>query len=188
MTLRKGVTLVVAFGALFAYGLVHSHTLSPSAPEAATNPASEPDDHYLITEPDQGIAPLLSMIAEASSSVDLVMYELEDTDVEHALADDEARGIKVRVLLNGGYYGKKESTDNDAAYQYLTANNVPARWTPAYFALTHQKTLVIDGGSAVIMTMNLTPQYYASSREFNIVDNDPNDVSAIEASLRRRLE
>jgi phosphatidylserine/phosphatidylglycerophosphate/cardiolipin synthase-like enzyme len=183
MTLRRGVPLVLAFAALLAYGFAHSHSFSALSPVVATSTASDANDHYIITEPDAGIAPLVAMIADATTSVDLVMYELEDTDVEHALAADETRGIKVRVLLNGGYYGKKESTDNDAAYQYFTANDVAVHWTPSYFALTHQKTLVIDGKSAVIMTMNMTPQYYASSREFNIVDNDQNDVSAIKAAF-----
>jgi cardiolipin synthase len=182
MTLRRGVTLVIALGALLTYGYAQAHTsISPVITSSVSS--GDPNDHYLITEPDAGITPVLSMIEGASSSVDLVMYELEDTDVEHALAADEKRGIKVQVLLNGGYYGKKESTDNDTAYQYFLQNNVSVKWTPSYFALTHQKTLIVDGTAAMIMTMNLTPQYYASSREFIVVDSDSADVSAIEAAF-----
>jgi cardiolipin synthase len=184
MTLRRGVTLLIALGALATYGHIHMHSTVLGPAIAVSNPSST-NDVSIITEPDEGIAPVISMIESASSSVDLVMYELEDTDVEHALAADEARGIKVRVLLNGGYYGKKESADNDAAYQYFSQNGVavPVKWTPAYFALTHQKSLVIDDKEALIMTMNLTPQYYASSREFNVVDSDQNDVAAIEQAF-----
>jgi cardiolipin synthase len=57
---------------------------------------------------------------------------------------------------------------------------VPVQWTPTYFALTHQKTLVVDGKTALVMTFNFTPQYYATSRDFGIVDTDAKDVSAIE--------
>ena len=183
MTLHRGVTLVLAIGALLAYGYAHAHSFALLSPSAATVAASDANDHSLITEPEAGIAPIISMIEHASSSVDLVMYELEDTSVQHALAADGARGVAVRVLLNGGYYGKKESTDNDAAYQYLSQNGVAVQWSPAYFALTHQKSLVVDGTEAAIMTMNLTPQYYASSREFNIIDDDQNDISAIESTF-----
>ena len=70
----------------------------------------------------------------------MVMYEDEDSRVNAALAADEHRGVKVRVLLNGGYYGEG-SAQNRAAYSYLRARSVPVRWTPSYFALTHQKTL-----------------------------------------------
>jgi hypothetical protein len=52
------------------------------------------------------------------------------------------------------------------------------RFTPSYFALTHQKTLVVDS-RAYILTFNLTPEYYRSSRDFGVVDSIPADVAAI---------
>jgi PLD-like domain len=105
---------------------------------------------------------VLDPIEHAKRSVELVMYEDEDPQVDAALAADERRGVRVRVLLNGGYYGQG-SSENRAAYTYLTAHRVPVRWTPSYFALTHQKTLVVDG-TAYILTLNFTPAYYALSR------------------------
>ena len=180
MTLRRGVTLSIALVALLVYGYAQSHSTSTITPAVSSG---DTNSHYLITEPEAGIAPVLSLIQQASSSIDLVMYQLKDTDIEQALAADQKRGVLVRVLLNGGYYGKKESTGNDAAYQYLSSNGVSVQWSPTYFALTHQKTLVVDGKTAMIMTMNLTPQYYASGREFIVVDSDSADVTAIEAAF-----
>jgi cardiolipin synthase len=177
MTLRRGVTLSIALVALLTYGYMQAHTMPALSP--STYPADS-SNHYLITEPETGIAPVISFIESASSSVDLVMYQLQDSEIEQALVADKTHGITVRVLLNGGYYGKKESGKNDAAYQYLSTNGVAVAWTPTYFALTHQKTVVVDGKTAMIMTMNLTPQYYASGREFIVVDSDSADVSAIE--------
>jgi phosphatidylserine/phosphatidylglycerophosphate/cardiolipin synthase-like enzyme len=135
----------------------------------------------LITEPQAGIAPLLAAIRGARRTVEMVMYEDEDGQVDAALAAARARGVSVRVLLNGGYYGAG-STDNQPAYRYLTARHVAVRFTPSYFALTHQKSLVVDG-HAYILTFNLTPQYYASSRDFGVVDRDPADVAAIERTF-----
>lgn len=140
----------------------------------------------LITEPDDGLTPLLTQIKNATSSVDLVMYELQDPAVEQALVDDATRGLTVRVLLDKGYYGS-DASKNQAAYAYLTAKGVDVHWTPTFFALTHQKTLVTDpstsSGRAVIMTFNLTPQYYETSRDFGLIDADQNDVAAIESTF-----
>lgn len=133
----------------------------------------------LITEPDDGMTPLISMIQEASTSVDLVMYELDDPNIENALYAAKKRGVAVRVLLNQGYYGQ-QSPANEPAYQYFHSNNIPVKWSPSYFALTHQKTLIVDDKMAVIMTFNLFPQFYSTSRDFGIIDKDQNDVSAIE--------
>ena len=151
------------------------------APSAApiTPSAAAPS---LIVEPAAGIGPILAMIQKATKSVDLVMYQLEDPQVEQALAADQARGVAVRVLLNQGYYGKPEAA-NAPAYQYLQNNKVPVRWALTYLALTHQKTLVVDGNTALIMTFNFTPQYYATGREFGVVDTDPADASAIESTF-----
>jgi phosphatidylserine/phosphatidylglycerophosphate/cardiolipin synthase-like enzyme len=97
----------------------------------------------LITEPPAGIGPVLAAIRRARRTVELVMYEDEDEQVDAALAAARARGVSVRVLLNGGYYGEG-SPDNRTAYAYLHAHRVDVRWTPSYFALTHQKSLVVD--------------------------------------------
>jgi phosphatidylserine/phosphatidylglycerophosphate/cardiolipin synthase-like enzyme len=135
----------------------------------------------LITEPQAEVAPVLSALHGARYQVDMVMYEDEDSQVNAALAADEHRGVKVRVLLNDGYYGEG-SKENQAAYGYLQARSVPVKWTPSYFALTHQKTLIVDG-RAYILTFNLTPQYYASSRDFGVVDTITADERAVQQTF-----
>lgn len=151
------------------------------------NPAAPPNNNLsLITEPADGMAPVLAMIKSASTSVDLVMYELEDTSIEAALITAAKRGVAVRVLLNEGYYGVPDNPDkiaNEPAYAVLRANGVAVRWTPAAFALTHQKTLVADGNVAAIMTFNFTTQYYSTSRDFGVIDRDATDVAAIETAF-----
>ncbi len=135
----------------------------------------------LITEPQAGIAPVLSALRGARHQVEMVMYEDEDSQVNAALAADHRRGVEVRVLLNGGYYGEG-STQNQAAYSYLRARSVPVKWTPSYFALTHQKTLLVDG-RAYILTFNLTSQYYASSRDFGVIDTIAADERAVQQTF-----
>jgi cardiolipin synthase len=96
------------------------------------------------------------------------------------------------VLLNEGLYGVSShgsgSSANSQAYTYLQLHNVPVEWAPPYFALTHQKTLVVDGKEALIMTFNLTPEYYASSRDFAVLDTDARDVNAIESAFSNDWE
>jgi cardiolipin synthase len=140
----------------------------------------------LITEPDNGIVPVLAMINGAAKSVDLVMYELDDAQVEAALAADERRGVTVRVILSGGYDGATTTTPatvNAAAYNFLLARGVAARWSPSYFSLTHEKSLVVDGDRGLIMTFNLVSKYYATGRDFGIVDGDARDVAAMERTF-----
>jgi len=132
----------------------------------------------LITEPDDGIAPVLTMIRGASASVDLVMYEFDDPQIESALVADERRGVAVRVILSAGYQGAM-STMNGAVYDYLTARGIPVRWSPSYFSLTHEKSLVVDSDRALVMTFNLVSNYYATGRDFGIVDDDTRDVEAM---------
>jgi cardiolipin synthase len=132
----------------------------------------------LITEPQDGMAPFYAAINRARSSVDLVMYELDDPTAERDLVAAQQRGVTVRVLLNRGYYGGG-SPENAAAYSYLHGHGVPVRWSPGYFALTHQKTMVIDARTAYIMTLNFVADDYATSRDFAVTDSDPADVRAI---------
>jgi cardiolipin synthase len=143
----------------------------------------------LITEPGPGDRPFVALIDGARHSVEVTMYELNDPQVERALAAAAARGVHVAVLLDHGLYSEGRAL-NDGAYLYLSAHGVSVSWAPAYFALTHQKTILIDGRVAAIMTLNLTPADYASSRDFAVLDHRPADVSQVaqtfDADMRHR--
>ncbi len=138
-----------------------------SAPTLVTEPAAHP------------IQPFLRLIAGARHRVDLTMYDLADAQIERALAAAARRGVAVRVLLNGGYYSGRTST-NSAAFGYLSAHGVPVHYSAPYFAYTHQKTLTVDGRRTAIMTLNFTSRYYANTRDFAVIDARAKDVQAIE--------
>ncbi len=138
----------------------------------------------LYTEPEAGTAPVVSLIQNAKKSVDLVIYTLNDKTVEAALAAARARGVKVRVILNGGYKGTEPpSKKSTTTFNRLKAAGVPVRWSRGYFDLTHQKTLIVDGTEALIMTGNLDKTYYKKDRDFWVGDADSKDVAAIEAAF-----
>ncbi len=186
MSQSKMFSLFAAILSIIVYAFFHTQTIPPlSSGQTATTvlPTSHNTSLTLFTEPEAGISPLLTLIQSASSSIDLVMYQLEDMNIETALVKKVNEGIPVRVLLNKGYYGRQENDRNNEAFTYLTDNGVAVHWTPSYFALTHQKTLIIDHSKAFIMTFNLTPRYYASGRDFAIIDSNTTDVDAIQSAF-----
>jgi phosphatidylserine/phosphatidylglycerophosphate/cardiolipin synthase-like enzyme len=151
------------------------------AARAATEAGAPASQVSLLAEPQTGVAPFLTLIAAARTSIDLTMYKLSDRQVERALSAAAARGVNVRVVLNGGYYSKHETT-NAAAYRYLSGHGVQVRYSPTYFALTHQKTLTVDGREAVVMTLNFDG-LYATTRDYAVLDRQPADVATILAAF-----
>jgi cardiolipin synthase len=187
-TLVSIALMVGALAVVIGLSIFFGHTKSrpAAAPrdviKAADEHSAAARNDSLIVEPDAGMEPVLSAIRAATSSVDAVMYEINDQDIEQALADAQTRGVAVRVLLNHGYLGKP-SIKNASAYAYFTSHHVPVRWTSSSFALTHQKTLLVDKKVALILTFNFVPKYYKTSRDFGVVDPDAADVSAIASTF-----
>jgi cardiolipin synthase A/B len=149
--------------------------LTASVGHAAVRPAqSSSSDFTLYTEPDDGFSWLYNQINDATSSIDMTMYELSDSTAEADLVAAEQRGVNVRVILDA-----REESTNEAAYDYLTENGVSVVWSWDNYYYTHEKSIVFDNTTADIMTLNLTSEYYSTSRDFAVVDTDPNDVSAV---------
>src|SRR5271156_6115803 len=105
----------------------------------------------LIIEPGAGFSPVYSLINGAKHSIDVTMYEFADTTAEHDLASAAERGVQVRVILD-----ERERSENSAASSYFSSHRVKVTWSSSSFRYTHQKTVIIDGSKAVIMTANLT--------------------------------
>src|SRR6201987_1163077 len=127
-------------------------------------------------EPGAGFSPVYRLLGGARHSIDVTMYEFSDTTAEHDLAAAAERGVRVRVILD-----RRERSVNSGAYSYLGSHRVTVTWSSPDYRYTHQKTVVIDGTTAVIMTANLTSRYYATSRDFLVIDTERADVSAITA-------
>jgi cardiolipin synthase A/B len=161
----------VAFSGLSA--LVPAAVVTPAVVAAATTPA----EYTLVTEPGAGLGPIYSLIASAQHTLDMTMYELSDARAESELASDARRGVKVRVLLDQNL----ARSYNTAAFQYLTSHSVEVRWAPTAYDVTHQKTITVDGDVSAVMTLNLTSEYYSSTRDYAVVDRDRADVAAVEA-------
>ncbi|MGH3206889.1 MAG: phospholipase D-like domain-containing protein [Trebonia sp.] len=130
----------------------------------------------LIVEPGAGFSPVYSLISGARRTIDVTMYEFSDTTAERDLAAAAKRGVRVRVILD-----HREKSGNSRANSYFRSHGVAVTWSSSDYRYTHQKTVIIDGTKAVIMTANLTSRYYATSRDFLVTDTERADVSAITA-------
>ena len=170
---RPAAAAVAVAAALAATGCaaVNATATPASAPAAGSAAAiSGP----LITEPGAGFGPVYRLINHAGRSIDMTMYELADTTAEHDLVAAAHRGVQVRVVLD-----RREDHTNADAYSYLRSHGVKVVWSSPAYRYTHQKTLIIDRSVAVIMTANLTSRYYATTRDFLVVDASRPDVAAI---------
>jgi len=162
--------------ALLAWRFAGTQPTAATAVLPSAEPAGASADR-LIVEPDDGMQPIYDLLVSPTRSLDMTMYELVDPTAESMLADDAARGVRVRVILDHGL----ERARNTPAYDFLRSRGVDVTWSSGRFFATHQKTVVIDDDTAVVMSLNLTDEYYASSRDVAVVDHDPRDVGAIES-------
>jgi cardiolipin synthase len=165
---------IPAGGSASAPAPATSAAAAPAPAASAPAGSAAPRSVALLTEPGAGFSPVYGLINGARHSIDLTMYELADPTAEADLAADAQRGVNVRVILD-----QKEQATNSGAQQYLSSHRVKVVWSSPAYEYTHQKTLEIDGTEAVIMTANLTSQYYPTSRDFLVTDYDPADVTAI---------
>ncbi len=95
----------------------------------------------------------------------------------------------VYSLINGAKHSIDVTMHEfaDTTYSYLGSRGVTVTWSSPGYHYTHQKTLIVDGAEAVIMTANLTSEYYATSRDFLVLDTNRPDVSAITAVFNADL-
>jgi len=110
------------------------------------------------------------------------MYILTNKTIIHDLEYANAKGVKVRVILEHYPFGTGGGPGtNQSAYDQLDAAGIPVHWASRRYALTHEKSMVIDGATAYILTLNFSASAFSKNREFGIVDQNPTDVATTEA-------
>lgn len=134
----------------------------------------------VFIEPGAGEKPVLDAITGAQRSVWVEVYLLTDRNVIYALEDAAHRGIDVRVMLELNPYGSG-STDPQVTLQELRAAGVQAKGSNPAYHYTHEKALMIDSATLLVLTANLTKSglggsSYSENRDYGVVDTTPADV------------
>jgi cardiolipin synthase len=98
----------------------------------------------------------------------MMMFHLTVPDVVDALLAAKARGVDVRIILDGKLLEKRSS---GAVAQRLTDHGVVVTASSPAFSITHVKAMVIDDARAVVMSLNLT-RPYDHTRDYAVVTDD----------------
>ena len=175
MRLKHTRLAAAAVAGILAVALCAS-TAQASATPAHRSGGGEFANHTLLVFPGSH-QPIYDFVNSAKHSIELTMYELDDSTMESDLIAAAQRGVDVRVILDGRV--GPGSKYYQPGYDELKAGGVNVVWSnPAYY-YTHQKTLTVDGRESLIMTGNLDSYYYDSDRDYAIFDTNRADVRAI---------
>ena len=136
----------------------------------------------LIVEPDDGRTLVLNNLNAAKQSIELTIYELSDPQIIAALEAAQKRKVAVRVLYDWySFPTDVQQREILPVIQQLKAAGIQCRPAPAKFEVTHEKAFVIDGSTGIVMTFNLTSEYFSDTRDFGIVTTVPAEVAEIAA-------
>jgi len=129
----------------------------------------------LIVLPDDTAKPLIDALAGATESVNIRMFLFTDPDMVAAVKAAEQRGVKVRVMLNP--QRRDGSAENEETRKALADSGVEVRDSSPAFALTHQKSMVIDGRTGYVESLNWETRDLTETRDYAVVTTDALEVS-----------
>jgi len=132
---------------------------------------------HLIVEPDDGLDPVLDLIAAARDTLRIKQFTFTDEALIDAVIERRAAGVDVRVMLNAAKSGGERA--NDETFDRLRDAGVTVAWTNPAFYVTHEKSIVVDRSAALIATFNLCTKYFTRTRDFGVVTTDPGQVAQI---------
>jgi cardiolipin synthase len=160
----------------------HAPAVPPTAPSDETTPPADaprppaceatsprPGKVEVVVTPDDGAARLLDLLAKATTSVDVTIYQLYSRDVIGALTAAAKRGLRVRVIQDW-----KEASDTTLAT--LREAGVLVKESSRSFRFTHQKTVIADGKTAFVFSGNFDRRSFGSGRNFGAVLDDQDDL------------
>lgn len=124
----------------------------------------------LITQPDDGLAPLLKAVRKAKKTVDIVIFRFDRPELEKALEMAVARGVVVRALIAHTNRGGEKSL-RKLELELLAAGVTVARTAddlPRY----HGKIMIVDNETLYVLGFNYTKLDIEKSRSFGIITTD----------------
>jgi cardiolipin synthase len=122
--------------------------------------------HKLIVFPDDSAEAILAPIDAAKHSLNIRMFLFTDPKLIHAVIAARRRGVKVRVMLNPAR--RDGTSDNEVARELLIEAGIAVRDSSAEFAVTHQKSMVVDNKVGFIESLNWETRNLTVTRDYAV--------------------
>ena len=131
--------------------------------------------HRLIVLPDDGADAIIAPVNAARHSLNIRMFLFTDPALLEAVVAACRRGVNVRVMLNPAR--RDGTSDNDVARETLLAAGVSVKDSSTEFAVTHQKSMVIDGRVGFIESLNWETRDLTETRDYAVETTKMSDVA-----------
>jgi cardiolipin synthase len=142
----------------------------------------------LIVLPDDSARPIHAAIESASRTLRVKMFVFSDPALLKAVIAAKRRGVHVRVMLNPAR--RSGEADNEATSRALVRAGIEVKEPNPVFALTHEKSMVVDEATAFVKSLNWTTKNLTETRDYAVVTERGHDVAEIiecfEADWHRR--
>ena len=142
----------------------------------------------LIVMPDDTAKPILDAIDGAKKSIRVKMFLFSDPSLLAAVIKARQRGIIVRIMLNPARRsGESENTETS---KRLKAAHIEVIDSNPEFAVTHEKSMVVDDETAFIHSLNWDTKNLTETRDYAVVTTHRPEVDEIikcfEADWKRK--
>lgn len=142
----------------------------------------------LIVLPDDSAKPILAAIDGAARTLRVKMFVFSDPSLLKAVIAAKRRGVRVRVMLNPAR--RNGEHDNEATRKALERAGIEVKDANPAFALTHEKSMVVDDETAFVKSLNWATRNLTETRDYAVVTPRRSDVAEIvecfEADWHRR--
>jgi phosphatidylserine/phosphatidylglycerophosphate/cardiolipin synthase-like enzyme len=122
--------------------------------------------HTLIVLPDDTSRPILDAINAATHALNIRMFLFTDASLLNAVIAARKRGVKVRVMLNPAR--RSGESENEPSRHTLLGAGIEVRDSSPKFALTHQKSMVIDNATGFVESLNWEPRDLTETRDYAV--------------------
>jgi cardiolipin synthase len=140
-------------------------------------PAASGNSVTFFSTPEDLHRTWLNTINQAQSSILMEMFHLTDLEIVQALRAKPSQ-VQINLILDSGNL-KDAGTEKIAQEILADRPNIhlyPSSGPPAGFTQTHTKSMVVDGTTALITSINLTGNA-AAQRDYGVVSHDPDIIS-----------
>src|SRR5580698_10803456 len=131
--------------------------------------------HRLIVLPDDTADAIIDPIMAARHALNIRMFLFTDPTLLEAVIAARRRGVHVRVMLNPSR--RDGTTDNMAAREALLTAGVSVRDSSTEFAVTHQKSMVIDDKVGFIESFNWETRDPTETRDYAVETTSKTEVA-----------